>query len=47
MTSYRDYRYVPLTTSQVDYGGALPGDTLGTPQRWRRARRFPATGWRD
>ncbi len=31
MTSYRDYRYVPLTTSQVDYGGALPGDTLGTP----------------
>lgn len=31
MSSYRYYKYIPLTTSQVDYGGALPGDTLGTP----------------
>jgi hypothetical protein len=31
MASYRDYKYVKLGTQQVDYGGALPGDTLGTP----------------
>jgi hypothetical protein len=31
MTSYRAYRYVKLGTQQVDIGGALPGDTLGTP----------------
>ncbi len=31
MASYRDYRFVQLTTSQVDIGGALPGDTLGQP----------------
>jgi len=30
MTSYRDYRYVSLTTNQVDIGGGIPGDTLGT-----------------
>jgi hypothetical protein len=31
MTSYRYTRLVNLTTNQVDIGGALPGDTLGTP----------------
>jgi Carboxypeptidase regulatory-like domain len=31
MTSYRDYKYVKLGTQQVDIGGALGGDTLGTP----------------
>jgi len=31
MTSYRFTRLVNLTTNQVDIGGALPGDTLGTP----------------
>ncbi|MGO9259000.1 MAG: carboxypeptidase-like regulatory domain-containing protein [Bryobacteraceae bacterium] len=31
MTSYRYYRYVALTTNQVDIGGALPGDKLGQP----------------
>ncbi len=31
MTSYRDYRYVQLTTNQVDIGGGIPGDKLGTP----------------
>ena len=31
MTSYRYYRFLQLTTNQVDIGGALPGDTLGTP----------------
>ncbi len=31
MASYRDYKYVKLGTQQVDIGGALPGDTLGTP----------------
>ncbi len=31
MASYRYYRFVRLTTSQVDIGGGLPGDTLGTP----------------
>jgi hypothetical protein len=31
MASYRYYRYVKLGTQQVDIGGALPGDTLGTP----------------
>jgi hypothetical protein len=31
MTSYRYYRFTDLTTNQVDIGGALPGDTLGTP----------------
>jgi hypothetical protein len=31
MTSYRDYKLVKLGTQQVDIGGALPGDTLGTP----------------
>lgn len=31
MASYRYYRYIDLTTNQVDIGGALPGDTLGTP----------------
>ncbi len=30
-TSFRDYRFIRLTTSQVDIGGALPGDTLGQP----------------
>jgi hypothetical protein len=29
--TYRDYKLVNLTTNQVDIGGALPGDTLGTP----------------
>jgi hypothetical protein len=32
MTSYRYTRLVNTTTNQVDIGGALPGDTLGTPQ---------------
>lgn len=31
MTSYRYMRLISLTTNQVDIGGALPGDTLGTP----------------
>ena len=31
MTSYRYTRLINLTTNQVDIGGALPGDTLGTP----------------
>jgi hypothetical protein len=31
MTSYRYYAFSTLTTNQVDIGGALPGDTLGTP----------------
>jgi Carboxypeptidase regulatory-like domain len=29
MASYRYYRYNQLTSSQVDIGGALPGDTFG------------------
>jgi hypothetical protein len=29
--SYRDYKLTTLGTQQVDIGGALPGDTLGTP----------------
>jgi len=31
MTSYRYFALSQLTTNQVDIGGALPGDTLGTP----------------
>ena len=31
MTSYRQYHFKKLGTQQVDIGGALPGDTLGTP----------------
>lgn len=31
MASYRDYKLVHLGTQQVDIGGALGGDTLGTP----------------
>ena len=31
MASYRDFRFVKLGTQQVDIGGALGGDTLGTP----------------
>ena len=31
MASYRDYKLIKLGTQQVDIGGALPGDTLGTP----------------
>ncbi|HTS12046.1 MAG TPA: carboxypeptidase-like regulatory domain-containing protein [Candidatus Limnocylindrales bacterium] len=31
MSSYRFFRYTRATTSQVDIGGALPGDTLGDP----------------
>ncbi len=31
MASYRDYRFIRLTTNQVDIGGALPGDTFGQP----------------
>jgi hypothetical protein len=31
MASYRYYALSQLTTNQVDIGGALPGDTLGTP----------------
>jgi hypothetical protein len=38
MTGYRYYKFEQLTTSQVDIGGILPGDTLGvasakTPHR--------------
>jgi hypothetical protein len=29
--TYRDYKYVSLTTNQVDIGGVLPGDQLGVP----------------
>jgi hypothetical protein len=29
--TYRDLRFVNLTTNQVDIGGVLPGDTLGVP----------------
>jgi hypothetical protein len=31
MTSYRQYHFVKLGTQQVDIGGGLSGDTLGTP----------------
>jgi len=31
MSSYRYYRYIDLTTNQVDIGGAISGDKLGTP----------------
>lgn len=31
MGSYRYYGLTQLTTNQIDIGGALPGDTLGTP----------------
>ena len=31
MSSYRDYRLLLATTSQVDIGGFFPGDTLGVP----------------
>jgi hypothetical protein len=31
MSSYRYYRFSQLATTQVDIGGALPGDTLGSP----------------
>jgi hypothetical protein len=31
MASYRVTRYTQLTNSQVDIGGALPGDTFGVP----------------
>jgi len=31
MAAYRYYGYTQLTTSQVDIGGALPGDRLGVP----------------
>jgi hypothetical protein len=30
-TSYRYYKLVKNTNSQIDYGGFFPGDTLGTP----------------
>jgi len=30
--SYRDFKLVSLTSSQVDIGGFFPGDTLGTPK---------------
>ena len=29
--SYRYYKFTTLTSNQVDIGGALPGDTVGTP----------------
>jgi hypothetical protein len=29
--TYRDFKLVSLTTNQVDIGGVLPGDKLGTP----------------
>src|ERR1700683_4037825 len=29
--TYHYYKNVPTTTSQIDIGGALPGDTLGVP----------------
>lgn len=31
MASYRYYSFVNLTSNQVDIGGVLPGDTIGTP----------------
>jgi hypothetical protein len=31
MSSYRYFALSQLTTNQIDIGGALPGDTLGTP----------------
>ena len=31
MSSYRYFALNQLTTNQIDIGGALPGDTLGTP----------------
>jgi hypothetical protein len=30
--SYRDFKLISLTSSQVDIGGFFPGDTLGTPK---------------
>ena len=38
---FATYRYIDLanlTTNQVDIGGALAGDTLGTPAAARAAR---------
>ncbi|MGA7237490.1 MAG: carboxypeptidase-like regulatory domain-containing protein [Bryobacteraceae bacterium] len=29
--TYRDYKYVQLTSNQVDIGGVLPGDQFGVP----------------
>src|SRR5215469_8990700 len=31
MSSYRYYRFTQLATTQIDIGGALPGDTFGVP----------------
>jgi hypothetical protein len=31
MSSYRAYHFIQTTTNQVDIGGSIPGDTLGTP----------------
>ena len=32
MSSYRYYNFQNLTSNQVDIGGVLPGDTIGTPK---------------
>ena len=42
MTSYRDYRLVSLTTSQVDIGGAIGSDKLGTPAALAVQAELPA-----
>jgi len=42
LTSYRYYRYVPLTTSQVDYGGAIGTDKLGTPTALAQRPQVPS-----
>jgi hypothetical protein len=44
MTSYRYFRSNTLTTNQVDIGGLLPGDTLGTPAA-RAPRPTEPTYW--
>ena len=45
MTSYRDYRFIRLATSQVDIGGALARAIPSGNRRPRRCGpRFPATG---
>lgn len=47
MSSYRDYKLINVGTQQVDIGGALPGDTLGTPAARPSGRSSPVTGWPD
>jgi len=40
--SYHFYSYNPTTTSQVDIGGALPGDTFGVPHATTQRPQLPS-----